>query len=48
MSKEAINTLRLLSAEQIQQANSGHPGLPLGCALLYPHGLPGSCRQSKP
>ncbi len=30
----AINTLRLLSADMIQQANSGHPGLPMGCAAL--------------
>ena len=28
----AINTLRFLSAEMIQRANSGHPGLPLGAA----------------
>jgi transketolase len=30
----AINTLRFLSADMVQQANSGHPGLPLGCAAL--------------
>lgn len=29
-----INTLRLLSADMIQQANSGHPGLPLGAATM--------------
>ena len=28
----AINTLRFLSADMVQQANSGHPGLPMGCA----------------
>ncbi len=32
MSQDAISAIRLLSAEQIQNANSGHPGLPLGCA----------------
>ena len=30
----AINTLRFLSADMIQQANSGHPGLPMGAAAL--------------
>ncbi len=29
-----INTIRLLSADMIQQANSGHPGLPLGAATM--------------
>ena len=28
----AVNTIRMLSAEAVQQANSGHPGLPMGCA----------------
>ena len=29
-----INTLRVLSAEQVQKANSGHPGLPMGAAPM--------------
>ncbi len=29
-----VNTIRLLSADMIQQANSGHPGLPLGAATM--------------
>ena len=30
----AVNTLRTLSMEAIQAANSGHPGLPLGAAPM--------------
>lgn len=34
-----INTIRLLAADMVEKANSGHPGAPMGCApiahLLY-------------
>ena len=30
--KKAINTVRLLSADGVSKANSGHPGMPMGCA----------------
>ena len=29
-----INTIRILSAEAVQKANSGHPGLPMGAAAM--------------
>ncbi|MBA3464033.1 MAG: transketolase [Deltaproteobacteria bacterium] len=30
----AINTIRTLSIDGVQKANSGHPGLPMGCAPM--------------
>lgn len=32
--RNAINAIRVLSAEAIEKANSGHPGLPLGAAPM--------------
>ncbi|MFZ6020551.1 MAG: transketolase [Chloroflexota bacterium] len=32
--EKAINTIRFLSADGVQKANSGHPGLPMGAAVL--------------
>lgn len=29
-----INTIRVLAAEMVQKANSGHPGAPMGCAPM--------------
>ena len=32
--QKAINTLRFLSADGVQKAKSGHPGLPMGTAAI--------------
>ena len=32
ISEKSVNTVRVLSADMIQKANSGHPGLPMGAA----------------
>ena len=34
LQNKAINTLRFLSADGVQKANSGHPGLPMGAASM--------------
>src|SRR5512141_1164714 len=34
LTSRAINTIRFLSADAVQQANSGHPGLPMGSAAM--------------
>lgn len=32
--EQAINTIRFLAADAVQEANSGHPGLPMGTAAM--------------
>jgi transketolase len=34
LEKQCINTIRILSADAVQNANSGHPGLPMGAAAM--------------
>jgi transketolase len=29
-----INTIRMLSVDVVQRANSGHPGMPMGAATM--------------
>ena len=34
MEQLAVNTIRMLAADMVEQANSGHPGMPLGAAPM--------------
>uniref|UniRef100_A0A7S2WU66 transketolase n=1 Tax=Mucochytrium quahogii TaxID=96639 RepID=A0A7S2WU66_9STRA len=34
LDKDCVNQIRMLSAEMVQQAKSGHPGAPMGCAPM--------------
>lgn len=34
LQERAINAIRFLSADAVQQANSGHPGMPMGAAAM--------------
>ena len=34
MEKRAVNAIRILAADAVQKANSGHPGMPLGAAPM--------------
>eukprot|EP00545_Synedropsis_sp_CCMP1620_P011188 CAMPEP_0119024462 /NCGR_PEP_ID=MMETSP1176-20130426/31934_1 /TAXON_ID=265551 /ORGANISM="Synedropsis recta cf, Strain CCMP1620" /LENGTH=54 /DNA_ID=CAMNT_0006979769 /DNA_START=36 /DNA_END=196 /DNA_ORIENTATION=+ len=34
LEEKCIHTIRAVSADQVQAANSGHPGAPMGCAPM--------------
>jgi transketolase len=42
-----VNTIRILSADMVEKANSGHPGAPMGCAPIA-HALFGSIMNYSP
>jgi transketolase len=48
---QIANTIRVLSIEAVEKANSGHPGMPMGCAeigaFLYGHFLKGNPKHPK-
>lgn len=31
---KSVNTIRFLAIDSVEKANSGHPGLPMGCAPM--------------
>ena len=38
-----INTIRVLAADAVQKANSGHPGMPMGAApMAHGHSIAGA------
>ena len=45
----SINTVRILAADAVQKANSGHPGTPMGLApighILWGESMNYICRQ---
>jgi len=34
LEKKCIDTIRFLAADAVEKANSGHPGMPMGCAAI--------------
>lgn len=34
IARKSVNAIRILAADSVQKANSGHPGLPLGSAAM--------------
>ncbi|MBU0516143.1 MAG: transketolase, partial [Proteobacteria bacterium] len=34
LDEKCVTTIRMLSVDQVEQANSGHPGMPLGAAPM--------------
>jgi transketolase len=45
--QELVNTIRILAADMVEKANSGHPGAPMGCAPIA-HLLYGSIMNFSP